>query len=118
MVLPTPVYQEIVSNDVSGGNHDPVKANLMRRFIIPDRFKVDYSHDWDSSKPRTIRLYAAWVSDNWTYALSDFSGLVRFHVVSRDGGWSKADLDYRNPQSVCLPPLFLYIRAKILSSIK
>lgn len=82
-------FLEIISADVPGPNIDPQKAEKIRTFIIPDRFTVPGSSD---RQPRTIKIFAAFISPEWVYVVSDFSGLVRMHVKSRNTPWTLNDL--------------------------
>jgi hypothetical protein len=82
-------FLEIIRNDIPGPNDDPEKAEQIRTFILPDRFIVPGSSD---RRPRTIKIFAAFISADWVYVLSDFSGLARTHVKSKDTPWTREDL--------------------------
>lgn len=82
-------FYEIVSSHVPGPNNDPLKAQQIRTFIIPDRLIVPGS---SSTYPRTIKIFAAFISSDRVYVVSDFSGLVRLHVRSKNSPWTVEDL--------------------------
>jgi len=84
------VFWKIITHDVPGGNSDPQKAERIRTFVIPSEFTVP-----GSSSPletRTMKIFAAFVSERWVWVLSDFSGLVRMHIESKDRAWTAEDL--------------------------
>ncbi|RDB27826.1 hypothetical protein Hypma_002116 [Hypsizygus marmoreus] len=89
MCLDKPLYTEIVSKDIPGPNLDPDKADAIRSFVIPDRLIVPGS---SPVRPRTINIFAAFVSDKRVWIVCDFARLIRLHVISRDAPWTKADL--------------------------
>jgi hypothetical protein len=82
-------FLEIISNDIPGPNNDPEKAEQIRTFVIPDRFIVLGSSE---RRPRTIKIFASFISAKWVYVVSDFSGLVRMHIKSKDTPWTREDL--------------------------
>lgn len=83
------VFWDIIKHDVPGPNKDKEKAQKMRVFLIPDKFKVK-----DSSEiSRTIRILAAFISEKYVIALCDFCGLARMHVESRFIPWTKKDFE-------------------------
>jgi hypothetical protein len=79
----------IISQDCPGPNKDAIKADQIRTFLIPKRLIIPNS---SSTCPRTIKIFAAFISEKWVYVLSDFSGLVRMHVRSKQSPWTKEDL--------------------------
>lgn len=81
------VFWEIITHDIPGSNPDKLKAEKMRTFVIPERFTVKNS----SSKSRTIRILAAFVSEKHVIVLCDFCGLARMHVESRNVPWTEED---------------------------
>lgn len=82
-------FFEIIQNDVPGPNPNVEKVEKIRTFVIPKRFIVQGSSD---RRPRTIKIFAAFISPKWVYVLSDFSGLVRMHIKSKDSPWTEEDL--------------------------
>lgn len=80
------VYDEIISTSVDGTSAD--RANIQQSFVVPSRFCEATS----STARRTINILAAWISNEWVWALVDFDRLARFHVISRDEPWSSADI--------------------------
>lgn len=82
-------FLEIIANDTPGPNNDPEKAEQIRTFIIPDRFIVSGS---SKTRPRTIKIFVAFISPEWVYVVSDFSGLVKMHIRSKDTPWTREDL--------------------------
>ena len=84
------VYYEIVSEDFPGPNPDPSKSEYIRNFHIPKEFIVQHS---SSTYPRTIKLYAVFISPKWVWAINDFAGLVRMHVTSRQKPWERSDFE-------------------------
>jgi hypothetical protein len=92
-------FYEIVSHHVPGPNNDPEKANRIRTFIIPDRLIVPGS----SNSSRTIKIFAAFISAEWVYVVSDFSGLVRMHVRSKNSPWTEKDLSPDSEVSITSP---------------
>lgn len=82
------LFWRIISNDVPGPNKDPAKAERVRTFLIPEECIVEGS---SPRQPRFVKIFAAWVSESWVYVLTDFAGLVRMHVQSRDTIWTKQD---------------------------
>jgi len=88
ILLPASLFWTIISQDVAGGNPDPEKAKKMRTFLIPEKYIVPGS---SSSRPRTIRILAAFVSKESVVVVCDFSGLAKMHVTSRATPWTKED---------------------------
>jgi hypothetical protein len=82
-------FYDITSQHIAGPNKDPQKAELMRTFVIPDRLVVSGS---SINRPRTIKIFAAFISAEWVYVVSDFSGLVKMHLKSKKTCWTKEDL--------------------------
>jgi len=82
-------YWEIITHDVAGTNPDPKKAEQMRNFVIPERLNIRGS---SPTRPRTIKIFGAFVSKSWVWVLCDFSGLMRLHVKTRQGDWRAEDL--------------------------
>jgi len=101
-------FYDITSHHIAGPNKDPRKAERMRTFLIPDRFTVPGS----STSSRTIKIFAAFISPEWVYVLSDFSGLVRMHLRSKKSPWTERDLHPRSDVSSlyawCIK-LFIYL---------
>lgn len=84
--MKTSDFLEIIPNDVAGPNNDPKKAEQIRTFLIPEKFIVPGSSD---RRPRTVKIFVAFISLEWVYVMSDFSGLVRMHILDprRPGRW-------------------------------
>ncbi|PPR02049.1 hypothetical protein CVT26_008727 [Gymnopilus dilepis] len=87
-------FQDIIAGEVDGPNEDPEKAAKIRTFLLPDRFVTKGS----STSPRHVKIFAAWISSEWVWALLDFSGLVRIHVKSKSRAWTEADLAVGSPE--------------------
>lgn len=101
-------FQDIIAGEVDGPNEDPEKAAKIRTFLLPDRFVTKGS----STSPRHVKIFAAWISSEWVWALLDFSGLVRIHVKSKSRAWTEADLAVGSPVSclvVVTPPVSEYL---------
>lgn len=81
-------YHRMVSVDYAGPNADNMKAEDLRTFHIPKDLTVDNSSPRDL---RTIKIVAAFVSDEWVWTINDWTTLVRLYVLSTDNQWS-ADL--------------------------
>jgi hypothetical protein len=81
-------FYEIIKNDVAGPNPDPTKAEKIRTFLIPKRLIVPGS----SNTPRHIKILAAFISAEWVHVLSDFTGLARMSVKSKQTPWTSDDL--------------------------
>ena len=75
--------------DTAGPNKDATKAEKIRTFLIPERLVVPNS---SSRRPRTIKIFVALISSDWVYVISDFSGLVRMFVQSKQSLWTEDDL--------------------------
>ncbi|EDR13061.1 uncharacterized protein LACBIDRAFT_322480 [Laccaria bicolor S238N-H82] len=73
-----------------GPNKDKEKALKMRTFLIPDRLIVKNSSE---TYPQTIRILAAFVSQESVFVLCDFCGLARMHVKSRNRPWTQEDFE-------------------------
>ena len=82
-------FFEIVTKDIPGPNGDASKAEKIRTFLIPECLIVPNS---SSTRPRTIKIFAAFISSDWVYVLSDFAGLVRMSVRSKQSPWNQDDL--------------------------
>lgn len=82
-------FYEITSRHVAGPNKNAQKAENIRTFLIPDRFIVPGS---SPRRPRTIKIFAAFISAEWAYVVTDFSGLVRMHIRSKKTFWTEDDL--------------------------
>jgi len=87
------VFHEIVSEDYPGPNPHPEKSEFIRTFRIPERFIVEHS---SRTRPRPIKLYAAFISPKWVWAINDFYGLVRTQVTSRRQPWERSDFEVGN----------------------
>lgn len=96
------VYEEIISCDVKGRSNNPketvaenaARSEKVRSFVIPGEYTIQGSQGVEfPDAPRTINIMAAYVSDDWVWAVTDFSRLVTMHVISRDEIWKKSDLE-------------------------
>ncbi|RDB22952.1 hypothetical protein Hypma_009804 [Hypsizygus marmoreus] len=94
MCVPISLYRKIVAHDIPGPNQDSEKANLIRSFVLPDKTIVPGS---SPVRPRTINIFAAFVSNKHAWIICDFSRLVRLHVVSRNDVWTQDDLQPSSP---------------------
>lgn len=88
LILSPDVFWEIITDDVAGSNPDQKKAEQMRTFRIPTRFIVEGS---SRSRPRTIRILAAFVSEEHVVVVADFCAIARIHVESRSTPWNNDD---------------------------
>jgi hypothetical protein len=93
-------FYDITSQHIAGSNPDVQKAEVMRTVLIPDRMIVPGS---SPHYPRTIRILAAFISAEWVYVVSDFSGLARLHVRSKAIPWSEGDLLPGSDVNNCSP---------------
>ena len=82
------LFWKIISNDVDGPNSDEEKRKCLRTFRIPDECIEKHSSD---QYPRTVNIFAAFISSKWVFVLTDFVRLVRMHITSRDAIWTKED---------------------------
>jgi len=82
-------FYEIIKKDVAGPNPDATKAEKIRTFLIPERLIVPGS---SSNRPRCVKIFAAFISAEWVYVLSDFTGLARMFVKSKKTPWTSDDL--------------------------
>lgn len=86
-------YAELAnpSQDVPGSNKTKSKAQKMRSFAIPERYKAS-----KSSKPAELRrlniFLAIPCSDGMVWLFVDHVRLIRFHVISRGVPWTSEDL--------------------------
>lgn len=94
------LFWKIISNDVPGPNVDPAKAERVRTFLIPEEYIVEGS---SPRRPRTVKIFAAIVSDKWVLVLTDFVGLVRMHIKSQDAIWTERDFAVGSPVPTLLP---------------
>jgi len=106
-------YWEIISNDQDGPNEDPQKARAIRVFKIPDHFTVP---DSSPNKDRTLKIFAAFISESWVWVLTDFSGLVRMHVHSKSTPWMQEDLNVGSKVSRLLSKILICLRLTKLGS--
>lgn len=95
-------YREIIQDDIPGPNADKTKANLLRSFPMPQHFINKNSSS--PEKPRTINIFAAFVSSARVWAIVDFSRLVRLHVISKDEIWQ---VDYIKKVTVSLNEAYI-----------
>lgn len=73
--------------DIPGPNSNPSKAEKMRSFELPERFKDPDSSDLN--KLRRINIFMAIECDDDTvWLFLDFARLIRFHIVSRGRPWT------------------------------
>ncbi|KAJ7575226.1 hypothetical protein C8J56DRAFT_801950, partial [Mycena floridula] len=82
-------FNEILSSGCSGPDDDQGEVQQPRQFRIPARYNLENTSD---EMFRHVRICAAFVTDTKAYAISDFSCLVRFHVISRTEMWTRAEL--------------------------
>lgn len=106
--MPRDVYNEIIAHDVPGPNSTTEKANNLRSFAIPERFKSPCS----SGAVRTINILFAFVSDIWVWTIVDFTRLAQGHVISRDKFWNSQDFD--TSSKVCSSEVLKNIDASIV----
>lgn len=90
MHIPTPLYRQIVSKSVKGPNDSGAKAERMRQFLIPLEYNEPLSPK--ANEQRYIRIFAAIVTERMTFALCDFSRLIKFHITSKETPWSDDDM--------------------------
>ncbi|KAF7967022.1 hypothetical protein HWV62_36223 [Athelia sp. TMB] len=91
-------FDDIISVSVPGSNKK--KSHLQHSFVVPSRFHESTS---SSATQRTVNIFIAWVSEDWVWALVDFSRLVRFYIISRNIEWTAGDL---KPDSLVWPSLW------------
>ena len=88
-------YKQITDEDTPGPSNNPQltaeenaeRARLMRSFKIPSKYSVEGARN----PPKTVNILAAFVADDWAWALSDFVRLSNLHVISRDTAWQASD---------------------------
>lgn len=90
------IYDHIISKNIPGTNADLNKSELLRSFVFPEEYIEPGS---SARRPRRINIFAAFVSDEWVWALMDFSRLVQMHVISRDRPWEASDFLVSSPVS-------------------
>ncbi|KAK7006897.1 hypothetical protein R3P38DRAFT_2466005, partial [Favolaschia claudopus] len=76
-------------NCVPGANEDPDKAKLMRSFNLPAKFHESGAR---SMEKLTVNVFAAIVTRNTAIVFTDFSRLLRLHVISSSTKFSAEDL--------------------------
>ncbi|PPQ97364.1 hypothetical protein CVT26_006596 [Gymnopilus dilepis] len=81
--------------EVDGPNPDPAKAEKIRTFLLPEKFIVENS---SQNRPRRVKIFCAWISSEYVWALIDFSGLVRMHIKSKPTAWTESDLAIGSPE--------------------
>ncbi|KAF7966024.1 hypothetical protein HWV62_40459 [Athelia sp. TMB] len=91
-------FDDIISVSVPGSNKE--KSHLQHSFVVPSRFHESTS---SSATRRTVNIFIAWVSEDWVWALVNFSCLVRFYIISRNIEWTAGDL---KPDSLVWPSLW------------
>lgn len=84
--MPTSTYRSIIINDIPGPNAN--HGEELRVFRLPPSLVEPRSNA--SGKDRTIRIVAAFASEDWTWVINDFTSLVRMHLyVKSDGIWTE-----------------------------
>lgn len=82
--MPTSTYREIIKQDIPGPN--PTRGDELRVFRIPSHLVDPCS---GPSPNRTIRIVAAFVSEDWAWVINDFTSLIQMHLfVKSDGIWT------------------------------
>lgn len=99
-------YHQIISDSIPGTNADLQKSSLIRSFVFPDELIVPNSSE---RRPRRINIFAAFLSDEWAWVLSDFTRLVRMHVISRDRHWEASDFHFLDSSPVSPTWFFFYL---------
>ncbi|KAJ6615848.1 hypothetical protein B0H10DRAFT_1949588 [Mycena sp. CBHHK59/15] len=79
-IIPVSDLTEIVRTSIPGPNTDKWKASRLCSFCLPEHFTEPGSQD----KVRTINIFAAILMQEHAIIISDFSCMVRMHVISRN----------------------------------
>lgn len=86
-------YAELTAptQDMPGPNADPLVAEQMRSFLLPDSFKDKQSRNYDED--RCLNLFMAIrCSNDHVYLFCDHARLIRIEVYSRGEPWTANDL--------------------------
>ncbi|KAL0960298.1 hypothetical protein HGRIS_011925 [Hohenbuehelia grisea] len=90
--MPRTDYDEITNSHVkTRGNKNDA---WHRSFEIPRRL---FEPNSSPTEFRTLNIYAAFVSKDWVWALTDHQRLMHIRVVSRENVWTQADLSPDSP---------------------
>lgn len=92
-LIPRSDFDEIVSTSIPGSNPNKAKAARLHSFPLPDKFTELGSQDRD----RTINIFAAIVMQEKVIIISDFSRMVRVHVISRNNYFLNFDIAVDSP---------------------
>ncbi|KAJ7726999.1 hypothetical protein DFH07DRAFT_945938 [Mycena maculata] len=71
---------------VPGPNEDPDKAEIMRSFVLPKKFKNHAARK--EKKLATVNVMAAVVTEEQAFVVSDFNRLTRLYVAWREHFWT------------------------------
>lgn len=95
--IPTSLYRRMTKFSFPGPNKE--KGGKLRVFRIPT--PLLNSNTVLSSTHHTIKIMAAFVSEEWTWIINDFTSLIRMHLfIKGDSIWTEDNL--RPGTSVCL----------------
>jgi hypothetical protein len=95
-LIPRGDLDEIVSTSIPGSNPNKSKAARLHTFPLPDRFIEPGSQERD----RTINIFAAIVMQEKAIIISDFSRMVRIHVISRNQSFMDFDIAVDTPVNI------------------
>ncbi|KAJ7453319.1 hypothetical protein B0H11DRAFT_2288366 [Mycena galericulata] len=87
-------FNLLVSQCVPGPNDDPEKAEQMRCFVLPAKFREPTARAQEES---TVTVLAAIVTAHKAFVISDFNRITRLHVVSSSRKFTEQDI---RPKSV------------------
>jgi hypothetical protein len=90
MGMPRSVYEEITATDKPGPNKQASKAEKLRVYPIPEKYRVMGSSP--KKGERTLYFYLAVISPTYVYVLEDFARLARLWWKSRTRKWLPEDI--------------------------
>ncbi|RPD59027.1 hypothetical protein L226DRAFT_436751, partial [Lentinus tigrinus ALCF2SS1-7] len=85
-------FEDLTAQCQPGPNKDRVKAKRLRSFTLPRRFIVPGCPAFINDTDRYINIFAAVVCQDCAIIVTDFSRLVRLHVVSLPQIWTADDI--------------------------
>ncbi|KAI1781794.1 hypothetical protein LXA43DRAFT_907703, partial [Ganoderma leucocontextum] len=80
-------YRALTTQCRPGPNKNKAKAKKLRSFVLPTRFVVPGSPNWQCPQDRYVNVFAAVVCQDQAIVIMDFSRLVRLHVMSLGRHW-------------------------------
>jgi hypothetical protein len=111
-LIPLLDFEAITSASVPRPNDDKAKAARLHSFPLPDRFKEPGSQDRD----RTINIFAAILTQEKAIIITDFSRMVRLHVISRTHNFLDFDITVESDVRNLLVPSTIALTDRLDSS--